>query len=488
MKKAIYSDRKINSHIQSIQIIKVAAFCFAIISWIATATGLNNYVFDQYWQALIISFAIQSILFVFNLKLPYYFAKVKRKGFTMLLLRLVIVVFYVGLLFTSSWFSYVYISNVIYHKTTYIDANIDLDSNYRKFLHSTEEYIDAYVSYLEENSISLSLAELKTQLDSYVDTSEKTMDELKYELEAAKLDLEAKEKELINLTILQETAEQIYMEPMSDRWRNKTVREQEKQDFTDAMNMVAEKQAQITEAKKIVLNLEAEINTYKESNDNIIRDFMMEIAKSEPDIAVLNQYVIELHERIIDNKDISNNSGEYISLINSSQALLESIGKYTSLRQIKSNQISKYVQELTLNQIDIPDPDASDSELQNDKWNKYWRSNYSNLERAIKSIPTFNRVSSEVSEASLVLIEYDAQAISDNMDLLQRNYLAGINQMERAKNLLFGRFNFLAVVSLAFALFLDVSSLLAGLFIYIINLKKLELGKSGIVMSFSREA
>lgn len=486
--RAPYSHKKVYSQIQGIQIIKIAAFCFAIISWVATATGLKNYVFDQYWQALLISFAIQSILFVFNLKLPFYFKKVKRKSFSSWLVRFFTVLFYISLLFTSSWFSYVYISNTIYHKTAYIDANIELDSNYRKYLHSTEEYIDAYVSYLEENSISLNLAELKSELESYVDTSEKSLADLKYELERAKLELEAVEKELVNLTLQQETAEQIYMEPMTERWRSKTVREQEKLDFTNAMNMVTDKQTDIIEAKQKVLDVESIINNYKEPHEDIIRKFMMEVAKGEPDVAVLNQYVIELHEQVIDNKDIPEDSGAYISIINSSQSLLETIGKYTNLRLIKSNEISRYIKELTANQTSIPDPDAKNGDILIEKWNNHWKNNYSKLERSIKALPIFQSVSSEVSEPSSVLIEYNAESISDSMDVLQRNYLAGINQMERAKNLLFGRFNFLAVVSLLFALFLDVSSLLAGLFIYIINLKKSDVGKKAFIMEASRGA
>lgn len=484
-----YSGKKIQSQIQGIQIVKVAAFCFAIISWVATAIGLKEYVFDQYWQALLISFAIQSILFVFNLKLPFYFARLKRKSFFSWLLRIVIIFFYAALLFTSSWFSYVYISTTIYHKTTYIDANIDLDSNYRKFMHNTEVYIDEYTSYLEENSISMNLAELKSKLELSTQNTEKSLEDLKYELETVKLELETKESELINLTVLQETAERIYMEPMSERWRSRTVREQEKQDFTDAMNNTADKQAEITAVKQRILSLEKEISSFKESHEDIIRDFMMEIAKDEPDVTVLNKYVTELHERIIDNEELPENSASYIDIINSSQALLEAIGRYTGLRMIKSNDISLLTKELANNPIAIPDPDAENSTEQIDNWNKYWRNNYSRLESAIKALPAFRRLSSEKSEPGSVLTEYDAQAISDQMDILQRNYLAGINQMERAKNLLLGRFNFLAVVSLIFAIFLDMSSLMAGLFIYIINIKRNEAaGKISIVHGSSKRA
>ena len=48
----IFNDRSKNSANEGIQIISTAAFCFAIVSWIATAQGLKDYVFDgNGWQA-----------------------------------------------------------------------------------------------------------------------------------------------------------------------------------------------------------------------------------------------------------------------------------------------------------------------------------------------------------------------------------------------------------------------------------------------------
>lgn len=69
--------KNFNATKEGIRIVKVAAFCFAIVSFIATAEGLREYVFtDSSWQAILISFGIQSILFVLNLKLPEYFDRI----------------------------------------------------------------------------------------------------------------------------------------------------------------------------------------------------------------------------------------------------------------------------------------------------------------------------------------------------------------------------------------------------------------------------
>ena len=57
------------------QVLTVAAFCFAIVSWMATARGLQAYVFSGGAEATLISFGVQSILFVFNLRLPFLIEK-----------------------------------------------------------------------------------------------------------------------------------------------------------------------------------------------------------------------------------------------------------------------------------------------------------------------------------------------------------------------------------------------------------------------------
>ena len=65
-----------NKSMSDITIVTTAAFAFSIVSWKATAEGLQSYVFTNSWEAALISFAIQSILFVLNIKLPFYFHKI----------------------------------------------------------------------------------------------------------------------------------------------------------------------------------------------------------------------------------------------------------------------------------------------------------------------------------------------------------------------------------------------------------------------------
>lgn len=110
------------------QVLTVAAFCFAIVSWMATARGLQAYVFSGGAEATLISFGVQSILFVFNLRLPFLIEKigestpkeerkVNRKGkYKYTFAQIIAIVFYALVLITSSFFSFVYIGNELVYK------------------------------------------------------------------------------------------------------------------------------------------------------------------------------------------------------------------------------------------------------------------------------------------------------------------------------------------------------------------------------------
>lgn len=140
-------DKKSNSispktrNANGITIVKVAAFTFAIVSWNATADGLSTYIFtESQWMATLISFGIQSILFVLNLKLPFYYHKIgkncpnrekrkyhwgnkkgqEKKTYKSTSFQRAIILFYVMLLSSSSFFSFVY----IYVITSFININL----------------------------------------------------------------------------------------------------------------------------------------------------------------------------------------------------------------------------------------------------------------------------------------------------------------------------------------------------------------------------
>lgn len=182
------------SSVTGITIIRIAAFAFAIVSWKATASGLSEYVFGPGWQSALISFAIQAILFVFNLKLPFYFNRIgentsdrekkkycfgKKKGserntYKTTAFQRAIIGFYIVVLCSSSFFSFVYICNyVVYeHQSGYIDDNTILVSSYREILNDTDDYISEDIKAMQILASKL-LGELQNKypVDSTNDNS-----------------------------------------------------------------------------------------------------------------------------------------------------------------------------------------------------------------------------------------------------------------------------------------------------------------------------
>jgi len=99
----------------SIKVLRYAVASLSVISWITTAEGLRMFVFQVYWQAFVTSFAVQSILLIFNLMFINFYFKIKKiPGFTerfKYLLTYLMAIFYIITLSVSTSFSYVYIAN-----------------------------------------------------------------------------------------------------------------------------------------------------------------------------------------------------------------------------------------------------------------------------------------------------------------------------------------------------------------------------------------
>ena len=153
--KTDQTERRTSTDQYGMRIIRIAALCFAAVSWYATAQGLNTYVFsgtNGAWEAGLISFAVQSILFVLNLKLPAYLQRIRGEGEQKVRSRqrrggmqrigvIVFIVFYVLILFSSSIFSFFHFTDEIYQGTQYVDATITLKKAYKAAAAEAKDYV-----------------------------------------------------------------------------------------------------------------------------------------------------------------------------------------------------------------------------------------------------------------------------------------------------------------------------------------------------------
>lgn len=502
-------DRRKTSNVSGITIIRIAAFAFAMVSWKATADGLSNYVFKSGWQAGLISFAIQAILFVFNLKLPFYIAKIgaldtnrkkkkyhfgARKGeeknrYKFTKLQWIIIGFYCLVLCSSSFFSFVYICNyVVYeHQSGYVDDNVVLTSSYRKVVKDTYSYIIEDTKAMQVLASKL-LGELnnkypgeqkndtlfsKEELISNVSVAQDAYDIAEGEYSTAKDTVETYKNEMESYAISRNATT---WHDRQDEWEEKYT--SAKTNWKEAEKDLENKKNAYENVKKTLTEAKKELDAYKDSKEKIIAEFLMEMLKANPNPDVLEQYMTELNNTIAElgtNDDVVEN---YSELVASTQTITAVVKDYLSLVEATSdktvgiNAIMKEIGE----EMEIPNPDSKTFEKEYSSWKKEWHTKLSNLENLIQHLPEFSKSEKEELGNTIVNTEllenYNINDKIDELDELRRSKVSDINIIVKTVSLLFSKYWGIAWFSLGLAVFFDIASMLAGLFIYGVSKRK----------------
>ena len=479
-------------HLTDISIVRVAAFSFAIVSWQATASGLSAYVFGSGWQSVFISFGIQSILFVLNLKLPFYFHCIgmnspertkkrylfgKNKGkeksaYKTTVFQRVIIIFYIVVLLSSSFFSFVYICNyVVYeHQSGYVDDNTILASTYREILNDTADYIEEDTKAMQILASKL-LGELKNlypvdvaagnsvslqELNERLAKAEDAFAVAEEDYNTAKSDAERLKNDMESYA--QSRNSTIYHDRQDD-WEGKY--KEAKGNYDTAIKDRNSKQKTYNDARTNLTNAKNAVTNYKKPQDTVIAEFLVEMLKPSPSPEALEGYINELNAMLVDldgNVAIIEN---YSKLVETTQTLTTVVKDYITLVHATENGSDNniaYLMDHVMDDIVIPNPKSESFESDYNKWRKDWEIKLNtHLENTLIDIE--------------LLSNYKINDKMNIIDELRRNKISDINVIEKASSLLFGKYRFSAWCSLALALFFDLSSLLAGLIIYGIRKK-----------------
>lgn len=158
-------------------LLQAAVIFLAVVSFFTTANGMKAYIFRENGViAYTASAAIQGILLALSMNLPGYLRGIWRQKWHGCF-RVIMIVFALLLtgvaVFCSSWFSYVYIAEVIHQDSWGTDSELLVQQTYRAQLYDARDYAHTYRLYLEESMGDhiLRLEEqAKTQLqDSAID-------------------------------------------------------------------------------------------------------------------------------------------------------------------------------------------------------------------------------------------------------------------------------------------------------------------------------
>lgn len=436
-----------NKSMSDITIVTTAAFAFSIVSWKATAEGLQSYVFTNGWEAALISFAIQSILFVLNIKLPFYFHKIGQNTRTnhtkkITHFQTLLLVFYFMILSSSSFFSFVYIcNNVVYkHQSGYTDDDTLAQSKYTKILSETKHYIrnasnaKRILANEEYETAKADADSLKQNMDSYA----------------------------------QQRANTTWHDRQNE-WESKY--QSATNNWNAAITRRDTKKSEYEKAVQAYVDAQNAVKYYHESSQTLVTNLLAEMLKEAPNPDTLNTYITNLNTDILD-KESFNNTDDYAKLVEYTQKLSILISDYTKLQ----NYLHDSVKIENSTTIAIPDPKAKTYHKQYKKWKNTWNKKLSKLNSIIQNLPTISssekeRLHNNSAIDSDLFETYIPAQKSEELTALKRNKFSDINVIEKTLNLLTGKYRMIAWFSLVLAIFFDLSSLLAGLFLYGIQKK-----------------
>lgn len=481
MNKSTSYIKKESTNKQGIQLMKIAAFCFTIVSCITTATGLGNFVFkdSQAWQAGIISFSIQTILFILNLKLPGYFAKIKnniKNNVEKKVVCVLFVIFFITVLLSSSIFSFVYICDASYlsRNISYIDANMVLTNKYNEVLELTSKYIDENI----KATAIIACNQLSDLPLPKTTTEEVSINELEEARDLAKSNYEACEekKQLLqkkNDILVNEVntlSKQIFVYERN----GSTKYDDAKKEMEDVIEQLSKAEDETRIAKEKYDKAVREYKNYTPSKEIITQEFLSELLKREPNADILDKDMNELTNMILELGNNENIVSEYEALVQKTKELNITIDKYKLLKLSAKNyangEFNLLNNEILFeNSINLIESDIT-------TWKNNWQLNYESLKKLVESTPPYIKSNSlYITDKSIdidLLESYKPLDLYDELSKIERLYLSDINKVERAFNSFFSKYTFNIWFSAAFALFLDLTAFMVGLFIYYHDEKK----------------
>ena len=235
-------------------------------------------------------------------------------------------------------------------------------------------------------------------------------------------------------------------------------------------------------AKSILDQAKAALDNYIPSTRSVVNGILSELLNpdmSSDRINKLEKLMGDLYNSVmlLEENDVNN----YSSIVYRTQLLEVTLDDYIMLQIVQGNgdnsgvNLDTIKQDLEKTLVEVPKYDSSgyDSE-ECEEWRNTWNKRIAALEMILKNLPTFAIDYTEgLSDLDNVvdvelLSSFADLGIVDNMSDLARRYISGVNPIEEACQLLRSEYSTLAWFSAFFAVFLDVSSLLAGIFVYYI--------------------
>lgn len=290
--KKLQSEKK-DKNTELRKMLSTAAISVALISWFTTANGLHAYVFKHIWQAYVMSAALQGALFSLSIRGVELFFDFAQKW-----KKISLVFVWMCLLFTSSIFSYVYISRDVYTDTLLREDAQRIFSTY--CLEKNFELLDESDKLLngidDENGI-------QAKMDEYIKTLAVTKDGVSFsEVDLKNInDLETLIKTYVNKTSL---GDSVYVDTEILTTYLKKVSNGKYLDH-DVQILLSEAEGIVKKIDSRMQMIEKEIGLEENNRDGIIERLKTfrnttndAYRKLEEELRVVNENIVKLRGKL----------------------------------------------------------------------------------------------------------------------------------------------------------------------------------------------
>lgn len=151
------------------------------------------------------------------------------------------------------------------------------------------------------------------------------------------------------------------------------------------------KQKNYENAKNALTEAQSVLENYKDPQEKIIAEFLLEMLNVNPDPTILESYIEELNNRITELKTNTDIIGNYSELVADTQVLTVLVKNYVFwVKETSENdsEINTMLGELG-KEIQIPDPDSQTFNEQYASWEETWQNRINCLENLIQELPQF---------------------------------------------------------------------------------------------------
>lgn len=498
-----------NQETYIILLLRICTLLLSAVSFWATAQGMIDYTFPQAWQAYAASLGIQGLLLGLNFSLPSFLRKCRDRSQKAVLYFLTVVI-----LFCSSWFSYLYITEQAYGDSWKTERRLLAQAVYREELFEADAYIELY-SQDVQNVLTDQIVNLYQQAMNMDQSGISVSENLNWEEERRQYtaeDFAAKDAMSLAISAMenattgeasQDVREQAadVLSGMQSNLQSETDRLSEQisnthgylvnaeeslrnaenhlnsipagVDFSSYQNTVQQAAKTYESLIQKLDDLESQHADYESALQRTgyyltilgmaengvssyyvgatLREIQRELFKTSPDSEQMLESAANVFDRLQNAVDLNADSSEYQNILQDMNMFRQNLENYSTLKKADI-EIQAQINRLA---------DGSILSLESDGEFSEWRNQFNELKSKITGLPIY----SLRGETGSALTSFDRAASLKRLDQVIRRYLTEHNAAQAGLIYLISPYREAAVFSLFLALLLDISAFITGVII-----------------------